>query len=60
MKPTESNETGWPMREFGQDGQSTLDIPVRIKVVDLRAGIRKESYLKGTLFDVPAFQRPRE
>ena len=46
MKPTESIETGWPMREVGQDGQSTLDIPVRIKVVDLWAGIRKEPYVK--------------
>ena len=46
MKPTESIEVIWPMRELGQDRQSTLDFPVRIKVVDLWVWIRKCLYVK--------------
>ena len=61
MKPMESVEAFWPMRELGQDRQSTLDVPVRIEVIHLWAGISKKRILrKGTLFDVPTFQRPRE
>ena len=60
MKPAESIETSWPKGELDQDGQSTLDIPLRIEVVDLWAGNKERTLRKITLFDVPTFQRPRE